>query len=224
MRRFAQAFLATSLPLVIAAVMVAGLVISQRGGEESRVSPLPQTEDVAESEDTQPVTTAIAGVNALLLSLTGVGESDTATVGEQRVFLTRDPFDPVIVEDSTGGLPSSGGDGSDGGDADGGSTDDGGDGSGDGSGDGDGDGGGDGGTPDACSGDEEERVCEGRVVTVDAVDGDTATVVVDGVGFTVRVGDEFATSFRVLAIDAPCVTMLYGDERFTLCTGVTVLK
>lgn len=37
-------------------------------------------------------------------------------------------------------------------------------------------------------------------------------------------GDEFATSFKVVALDGQCGTFLYGDDRFRLCTGDEVLK
>ena len=214
MKRFAKALMATALPLVLVAAVLA-VVVPGAPDAEAPVSTMAQTEDEAGSDGEEAAsapTGALAGVARLLEVLAVSGEPTAATAGDQRVFLTRDPFDPVVVDSDGGNLGS--GDGIDGGDGgtDGGGTDGGGT-----------DGGG-GTTSDACSGDENETVCEGRVVTVDDVSGTEARVVVDGVIFTVGVGDEFATSFRVLALDPPCVTMLYGDEAFTLCTGVTVLK
>ena len=210
MKRFAKALMATALPLVLVAAVMA-VVLPGASDPEAPVATLAQTEDgVEEPEDASDAPTgALAGVARLLEVLAVSGEPTAATAGDQRVFLTRDPFDPVVVDSDDGNLGSGGGidgGGTDGGGTDGGGTD------------------GDGTTPDACSGDENETVCEGRVVTVDDVSATEARVVVDGVIFTVGVGDEFATSFRVLALDPPCVTMLYGDEAFTLCTGVTVLK
>ena len=62
-------------------------------------------------------------------------------------------------------------------------------------------------------------------MTVDGfTDEGLAIVTIDGTSFTVAVDDEFATSFRVLAINEPCATLLFGDESFSICTGATVLK
>ena len=218
MKRFMKAMATTAIPLALVAAVLAVVVPGQAQDDQVPASTLAQTDDeAAEVEDTArgvaAPTGALAGVARLLEVLAVSGEPTAATAGDQRVFLTRDPFNPVVIEADSGNLGS--GDDIDGGGTDGGGTDGGGT-----------DGGGtDGGAAtDACSGDENETVCEGRVVTVDDVSAAEARVVVDGAIFTVGVGDEFATSFRVLALDPPCVTMLYGDEAFTLCTGVTVLK
>jgi hypothetical protein len=78
-----------------------------------------------------------------------------------------------------------------------------------------------------CQGGD-ELVCEGRVVTLSAVEqtsnGASATFQVDTVVYTVGVGEDFATSFRLLSVDGSCATFLYGDERNTLCTGQSTLK
>lgn len=231
MTRFLQAFATTVLPLmVLAAVLVA--VVGLRAGEPltADTTTLQQTEDSesdgADDAAAAPGSPALVGVARLLEVLAVSGEPTGVTAGDQRVFLTRDPFDPVVVEPSSGGLGDDGSlGGSDGGDTDGGGTDGGGtDGGGTDGGGTDGGGTDGGGTQDVCSGDENEQVCEGRVVTVNTVTDQQAEIVVDGTIFTVGVNEDFATSFRVLALDPPCVTMLYGDEAFTLCTGVTVLK
>lgn len=166
---------------------------------------------------------------------------ETLPVATYEVFLSRDPFRPVIPEPGAGadGDGTTDGDGTDGdgttdGDgADGDGTDgDGADGDGtDGDGtDGDGtDGDGtDGDDEGACTG-QDEVVCDGRVVSlVDVfVDDDgtpVAVVQVDNELFEVRDGDVFAENFQVMAVDPPCVTLLFGDDSFTLCEGERVLK
>ncbi|MDX1745820.1 MAG: hypothetical protein R3324_07775 [Halobacteriales archaeon] len=89
--------------------------------------------------------------------------------------------------------------------------------------DGDGDGDGDG-----CTSQDGEVVCDGRVVSVVDVfteDGQARAVVqVDDQLFEVDEGDVFAENFEVLSIDPPCVTLLFGDDSFTLCEGERVLK
>ncbi len=90
------------------------------------------------------------------------------------------------------------------------------------------DGGGGGSGSDPCTG-TEEVVCEGRVVSLVDVfvadDGSARAVVqVDTTLYEVGEGDTFAQNFQVLAIDPPCVTLLYGDDAFTLCEGERTLK
>lgn len=46
-----------------------------------------------------------------------------------------------------------------------------------------------------------------------------AQVQVDGETFVVGEGDRFARNFRVLSISAECITLLFGDERLTVCEG-----
>lgn len=67
-------------------------------------------------------------------------------------------------------------------------------------------------------------VCDGEVVTLVDVDGTSAVVRVDHVVFTVAEGQTFAGTYRVVTIDGPCVTLLHGDDAFTLCEGEQVLK
>lgn len=138
------------------------------------------------------------------------------------VFLTRDPFEPVVPEgdgeqpadetDGTTDEPPPGddttGDGDD-------TTDD-------------GDHAHDAGPDDPCTG-EEEVVCDGRVVTLVEIttddEGDrTATIRVDTTDYEVREGEVFAENFRVLSIEPSCVTLLFGDDSFTMCRDDRVLK
>lgn len=51
-----------------------------------------------------------------------------------------------------------------------------------------------------------------------------ATVDVDGDQYTVREGETFAESFRLLDLTRDCGTFVFGDERFTLCIGQEVNK
>lgn len=51
-----------------------------------------------------------------------------------------------------------------------------------------------------------------------------ATVEVNQQQYTVKAGDTFAGSYRVLSLTASCGTFSFGDERFTLCVGQEVLK
>jgi hypothetical protein len=65
-----------------------------------------------------------------------------------------------------------------------------------------------------------------RLVTIaDTADrGTRASITVNGQGFDVGEGETFATSFRVLDISGSCATLLFGDSRFTLCTGEEIRK
>lgn len=88
----------------------------------------------------------------------------------------------------------------------------------------------DGATDDSgpCRGDE-QVICDGRTVTLIDVfvgsDGEAVAVVqVDSTLYEVRRGDTFAQNFQVISIDPPCVTLLFGDDAFTLCEGERVLK
>ena len=128
------------------------------------------------------------------------------------VYLSRDPFQPVVVQATTDGESSDGGDAT--GDTSG--TDTGGTTGGSGS-----------GSATACSGSGEEAVCEGVVVTMTGFDDDgDALIEVDGTLYVVSEGMEFATSFRVERLDrsSGCAFLRYGDEAFTICTGATGLK
>lgn len=154
---------------------------------------------------------------------------ETVTEGEDllalplvtyEVFLSRDPFQPVVPE----ATPVA-----EGGDTDG-DTDGSGDGDTDGAGGGEDTGSGGGSTdPDApaCT-TQGEIVCDGRVISlidVTSVDGQPVAVIqVDTTVYEVTVGQTFADSFLVRSIDGTTVTLLYGDEGIRLLPGDTVLK
>jgi hypothetical protein len=64
-----------------------------------------------------------------------------------------------------------------------------------------------------------------RVRVVDVFpNGRTAQIQVDGTVYTVDEGEEFAANFRLISASGQCVTMLFGDDEFTLCEGEEVLK
>ena len=66
-----------------------------------------------------------------------------------------------------------------------------------------------------------------RVVLLEVRDeGGTlvAVVEVDGVTYTVGVGDTFATSFKVISLNDTGGVFTYGDSAFTLAVGQSILK
>jgi hypothetical protein len=85
------------------------------------------------------------------------------------------------------------------------------------------------GNPDdpRCAG-EQELVCDGRVITLidtTTAGGDLVAIIrVDTTIYEVRVGETFAGTFLLAAIDGSTVTVLYGDESNVLLPGHSVLK
>jgi hypothetical protein len=51
-----------------------------------------------------------------------------------------------------------------------------------------------------------------------------AKVQVGSTVYTVGVGDVFASSYRVVSLNAPCGQFLFGDAPFKLCEGEEVIK
>lgn len=81
-------------------------------------------------------------------------------------------------------------------------------------------------SPDGCV-DGGTVVCGGQTVALVDVydDGEPGAVVrVDGTIYEVRTGEVFAGNFEVRSIESPCATLLYGDDAFTLCEGESTLK
>ncbi len=125
------------------------------------------------------------------------------------VFDARDPFQQLVVEEESFSPAADGG---------GGDGDVGGDGDGDGDDDGDGD-----------SQPSSSATVSGttfRLVEVyeDSSGESVVQVTVNDTGYDVTEGDDFAGRFRLLEVDDPCATFLYGDQRFTLCEGESILK
>lgn len=53
---------------------------------------------------------------------------------------------------------------------------------------------------------------------------ESLTVTIDEVDYEVGEGDVFADRFQLLDIEGRCATMLFGDSRFTMCEGDSILK
>ncbi|MFP4636414.1 MAG: hypothetical protein ACLFRD_11175, partial [Nitriliruptoraceae bacterium] len=156
-------------------VAVVGAGLSGQSGPEGSSEALPELERAVDQSDEDEADD---------------GDDLTADLAEaipvaEDVYLSRDPFDPVVPEDE----PEEGGADDDGNGGNG--TD--GDGSNGGNGDGtDGNGGGTS-DPDSCQGDE-ELVCDGQVITLDRVeytDGEpVAHFQVNATSYEVEPGDE----------------------------------
>lgn len=58
----------------------------------------------------------------------------------------------------------------------------------------------------------------------DEASGRVAVVEVDGVAYTVKVGDTFATSFKVVSLTSSGGVFTYGDSAFSLAEGQSILK
>ena len=51
-----------------------------------------------------------------------------------------------------------------------------------------------------------------------------ADVSVDGTVHKVTEGERFADNFELVSVQGRCVTMLFGDDQFTVCEGEQILK
>lgn len=142
------------------------------------------------------------------------------------VYLARDPFEPVREPEATDGGA---------GDQNGSAGDDGGTGTPD-----DPDSPDDPSAPDpddpdepsgdpSCAGSEDERVCDGRVVSLLEVteqDGElVAEIQVDTTIYTVHKDQVFATQFELESFEGTeCVMLTFASETFRLCVGESTLK
>jgi hypothetical protein len=189
---------------------------------------------------------AVAAIGAVVAVLTGGGDPDallavessagpsldapsaTPVVDEEEltaipavtyeVFLSRDPFEPVVPEDEPATTPVNDGQGDGADDPDNGAT------SGDDQQVGD--------DPSQPSGEgcrgNDEVVCDGLVVSlVDIleVDGELVAVVqVDTTIYEVRKGATFAQRFVLLDVTSTTATISYVEDAFTLMVGDRVLK
>jgi hypothetical protein len=54
--------------------------------------------------------------------------------------------------------------------------------------------------------------------------GRVAVVEVDGIAYTVKVGDTFATTFKVVSLTTNGGVFTYGDSAFSLAVGQSILK
>jgi len=121
-------------------------------------------------------------------------ESSVKVTGAFQLSQPRDPFRPLITEDSpVGGIPGVGGPpGSDSGSGDGGFT------------------------PVGTS--------ITLVSIQDVGGTLRATIVVNGVEYDVGVGDTFAGSFKVVSLTEDTAVIMYGDNAFELKVGQQIMK
>ncbi|MFT5222082.1 MAG: hypothetical protein ACI867_000379 [Glaciecola sp.] len=198
-----HAFAASRTATILLAVLVAlaGWIAAPEllGAEQFNGIPAAQEEpDAPSASETaapaEPVDVEISLSEALA----------TLPVETYQVFLSRDPFQPVVVAPLAvdgDGNPIPGGDGD-------GTT----------------------GTPGdpSCEAGSNTATCENLTVTLLDVTSDAngtrIIVQVNDTLYEVTVGSIFAGSFQVLAISAPCADLLFGDDSFTLCQGDRVLK
>jgi hypothetical protein len=195
--------------LIVAGVAVAAIVgllvwAFVLGGDDDVFEPIPSAADAARDSGEVP-------------AAAGTVDEGPPPVETVEVFLSRDPFQPVRPDSATG--PGDG-DGRDGAPApsdpsdpadptdpappDDGDTD-----------------------PAPKNGDDSATVEGHEVELIDVFEENgvrRVTIRVDSTLYTVGEGDTFADNFRVLSIDPPCATLLYGDNQFTLCEGERVRK
>jgi hypothetical protein len=153
------------------------------------------------SDSTQPTASLPTSVVDATTSTTAPSSRSTRTPATFDVFATKNPFEPVIiVTPPTGGpgptTPTTGG--------------------------------GTGGTTSSTRPPSNEPEPGTSVALLDVFrqqDGtEMAKVQVGSTVFTVGEGDVFATSYRVVNLDAPCGQFLFGDAPFKLCEGEEVIK
>ena len=142
-------------------------------------------------------------------STTTPSARSTHTPATFDVFATKNPFEPVIIVTPTGGggtgstTPTSGGTTT-------------------------GTGSGSGGTTATTAPPSNEPAPGTSVALLDVfqqADGTPmAKVQVGSTVYTVGVGDGFASSYRVVSLNAPCGQFLFGDAPFKLCEGEEVIK
>jgi hypothetical protein len=189
-----------------------------RGGDEENTSAAP---------DTIPPATTPAPEETEGNGGEGAGKPGGGPVETFDVFAPKDPFDPLLSEDSGEGTTAGGTTTTD-------TTDDGGtttttttdtsggtdtDGDGvidTGTGSGTGPSGGASGSSDVRGGHSVELVA--------TLDGGRGQVRIDETVYTVDESERFADNFELVSVSADCATMLFGDDQFTLCEGEEILK
>ena len=206
-----------SLGAVAAAVLLFVFVVNPLlfGGDDVDEGPVTAADTADGDPDTEGLDEDLTDEGQLE---TISEESDAEPVPETfEVFTARDPFQQLAVAESGEAIPVADGDtdgGSDGDDADG-----------DADGDGDNPDDGDEGDDEGSS---EDANVDGTTVRLEEVFEDAgeprAQITVNARGYDVAEGDDFASRFRLLDLTDRCATLLYGDQRFTLCEGETIRK
>ena len=80
-----------------------------------------------------------------------------------------------------------------------------------------------GGTTTTTKGDQPDGIRVKLLEVRDEASGRVAVVEVDGVSYTVEVGDTFATSFKVVSLTTNGGVFTYGDSAFSLAVGQSIL-
>jgi hypothetical protein len=154
------------------------------------------------SGTTQPTFAPLPSVTGLAAATTSAPAArSTRTPATFDVFATKNPFEPVIIvtPPTDGSIPttptSAGGGG-------GGST-----------------------TTTVPSNEPGPGTSVALLDVTQQPDGTPqARVQVGSTVYTVGEGDVFATSYRVVSLNAPCGQFLFGDAPFKLCEGEEVIK
>ncbi len=81
-----------------------------------------------------------------------------------------------------------------------------------------------GGSTSTTAGDTPDGIRVKLLEVRDTATGRLAIVEVDGETYAVRVGETFATSFKVVSLTANGGVFTYGDSAFTLAVGQSILK
>jgi len=81
-----------------------------------------------------------------------------------------------------------------------------------------------GGSTTTTNGDAPDGIRVKLLEVRDTTTGRLAIVEVDGETYAVRVGETFATSFKVVSLTANGGVFTYGDSAFTLAVGQSILK
>lgn len=81
-----------------------------------------------------------------------------------------------------------------------------------------------GGSTTTTNGDTPDGIRVKLLEVRDTATGRLAVIEVDGETYAVRVGETFATSFKVVSLTANGGVFTYGDSAFTLAVGQSILK
>ena len=80
------------------------------------------------------------------------------------------------------------------------------------------------GTTTTTHGDQPDGIRVKLLEVRNETSGRVAVVEVDGIAYTVKVGDTFATTFKVVSLTTNGGVFTYGDSAFSLAVGQSILK
>lgn len=185
---------------LLVALLVAMWFIFLRGDDEVVEATAPVAPPVSSPAPEEPEPQPNAG------NKPGKGPVETF-----ELFAAKDPFEPLVDPNASAGSGATGGTAPGEGGTGEGTSGEGGTGTGSG----------------GISGGGGEDVGGHRVRLIDVFTkqgSQRAQVQVDGTVYTVNEGEVFADSFELLSVSGECVTMLFGDDQFTICEGEEILK